>query len=79
MGALERTKYAEIFGKPIYRQVVLKDYPKTEYEVILEFEGQKSYCNIPLEVIESFGRGIIEQRTRELIDYILSRNVKYEV
>lgn len=72
-------KYADVLGKPIYRQVILKDYPRTEYEVILELDGKEYTANIPLEDVRLHKGEAIERMSRMLLEGILNYKTHYEV
>lgn len=70
-------KYAEILGKPIYRQVVLSDYPRTEYEVILEIDGKEYTANIPLKSVRLYKENAIESMSKMLLNGVLKYTTHY--
>lgn len=72
-------KYVEVLGRNVYRQVILSDYPKTEYIIILELDGKQYTANIPLQDVRLHKEAAIESKSRTLLKGILKLLVHYEV
>lgn len=82
MEALEESKrkYAELYGRCIYRSVSLcKNFVfKTEYVIAMSIDGDNTFYRavIPTSDVKRLGAEIIERRTNELLKEMLLKQLK---